>query len=102
MMTRKDFLLKALGVAGATAIGAVVFEACKAPKVPCDTEEGLAPIEIKRRRSVHYVSQTPFPEKTCKNCEFFLNQQPNNGCGECQLFAGTVVPGGFCDTWVKL
>ena len=53
------------------------------------------------RNSLQYVDNSPYPEKLCKNCEFW---QPEGAaeCGGCQLIKGPIHPMGYCTSWVAM
>lgn len=102
-MTRKEFLMRSLGLAGAAVVGTTLLESCGGAekKVACDSTEGLAAGEIQKRESMKYVSVSVESGKSCANCMFFTPPAAGSECGACQLFAGGVRPTGFCATWAQ-
>jgi hypothetical protein len=66
--------------------------AAKAGAAACaDPTDGL-------HASLHYVEQSPDPQKTCTACGFF-SADGENGCGTCKIFNGPTNPKGHCDSW---
>lgn len=104
-MTRKEFLVRTLGFAGAALGASVLLDGCytaSSESTACDDASGLPEIEQKRRKSAKYVSKTPIQGKTCANCEFYVATQQGGACGACKLFAGPVTADGYCDIWVQI
>lgn len=57
--------------------------------------------ELALRNNLGYVDASPKPEANCANCRF-LQALENSPCGGCQLFAGPVSPGGYCNSWAAV
>lgn len=119
-ISRKDFF-KRLGLLGISAVSVSTFlEACggnnkqsqtnrqvqtetqpKAPPDPCTNVSGLTETELKTRKNLQYVGQSPFTGKYCGNCNFFIEAKGGKGpCGTCQVVKGPINPMGHCTAWV--
>ncbi|WP_154658339.1 high-potential iron-sulfur protein [Eisenibacter elegans] len=104
MISRKEFLIKSLGLMGAAIAVPSLLSSCAEAKKElaadaCDDLSGLSETEIKKRESLKYVSQTPDAAKNCANCRFYKAPAQEGECGGCQLFAGIVHPNGYCQSW---
>ncbi|PVD53013.1 hypothetical protein DC498_06505 [Terrimonas sp.] len=121
MYDRRRFLKQGFGYISILAIGGVVWGACNSGNVskeqkpaanaseeppekvpassdPCDIT-ALTEQDIKNRKALGYVEDTPIPEKTCDSCKLFIPANDIKQCGTCALFKGPVQPGGYCTYW---
>ena len=119
-LNRKEFLQR-LGIYGITAFGASAFlAACGGggnkdqPQVqgdmdsdasnkssdPCTDVSGLTDAELKNRQNLKYVGKSPYSDKYCANCNFFIAPQNGAQCGTCQVVKGPINPQGHCTAWV--
>ncbi|WP_397547454.1 high-potential iron-sulfur protein [Rhodothermus marinus] len=119
-VTRRDFLLRvgALGLAGLG--GSALLSACgggqqqqqqsgaasesgtsASAELTCTDVSGLTPEEIQMRESLQYTDHSPYPDKTCSNCQLFIPPENPNQCGACQLVKGPIHPNGYCTSWVQ-
>ena len=64
----------------------------------CDSS-ALTEQDIKNRKALGYVEQTPIPEKTCESCKLFIPPNDTKKCGTCSLFKGPIDLGGYCTYW---
>ncbi|MEI3798354.1 High potential iron-sulfur protein [Chitinophaga ginsengisegetis] len=67
-------------------------------KDPCDAS-ALSAEDLKARKALGYVDQTPMKEKRCGNCKLFVPAQGEKSCNTCPLFKGPVSPKGYCTYW---
>jgi High potential iron-sulfur protein len=67
-------------------------------KDPCDAS-ALSAEDVKARKALGYVDQTPMKEKRCGNCKLFVPAQGEKSCNTCPLFKGPVSPKGYCTYW---
>jgi hypothetical protein len=108
MISRKEFLIKSLGLMGATIAVPSLLSSCggetkkELAANACDDLSGVSETEIKKREGVKYVSQTTDPAKNCANCRFYKAPAQAGECGGCQLFAGKVHPNGYCQSWFAI
>lgn len=65
---------------------------------PCDAA-ALTEQDLKNRKALGYVAQTPIPEKTCESCKLFVPPNDTKKCGTCSLFKGPIDVGGYCTYW---
>ena len=97
LTTRRQFLASA-----AALVGLPVLAACGgAPESAsaCAGYDALSPADVQQRAALQYVDKTPAPDKLCLNCRFYTAPAGGSPCGGCQLFAGPVLPGGYCTSW---
>ena len=102
-VSRRDFLAR-FAAAGAVVSASSVLAACGGGGAPttaaaCDGYATLTPEEIQARQTLQYVDNTTDPAKNCKNCIQYNWDSEGNGCGGCKLFAGPVLPNGYCAVW---
>ncbi|SHK95940.1 high-potential iron-sulfur protein [Rhodothermus profundi] len=123
-VTRRDFLLRvgALGLAGLGAssllsacgggqqqqqtapqpeAASVDTAAAASADFSCTDVSGLTAEEIQMRESLQYTDHSPYPDKTCSNCQLFIPAESPNQCGACQLIKGPIHPDGYCTSWVQ-
>jgi hypothetical protein len=109
-MNRRVFFVKSAQLGAAVFSGVSPFMGCENKqkknfkedakvKDPCSDLSGLTEEDIKFREGYKYVSKTPYPEKNCKNCEFWTEPEEGNLCGGCDLFEGPVHAKGYCEGW---
>lgn len=67
-------------------------------KDPCDAS-ALSAEDLKARKALGYVDQTPMKEKRCGNCKLFVPSQGEKSCNTCPLFKGPVSSKGYCTYW---
>lgn len=114
-LNRREFLLKlsalGLGVFGAgTLMNACGKKEEPAQKVsppateaaadPCADLTGLTDDEKQLRVTFEYVAKSPFPEKDCTNCGFWIEPEAGAACGGCKVIKGPINPVGYCKSWV--
>ena len=108
MISRKEFLIKSLGLMGATIAVPSLLSSCggetkkELAANACDDLSGVSETEIKKREGVKYVSQTTDPAKNCANCRFYKAPAQAGECVGYQLFAGKVHPNGYCQSWFAI
>lgn len=66
---------------------------------PCSDLSGVPEQDLKTRKTLQYTNKTPYPDKHCSNCNFYLADKYGDKCGGCQLFKGPVNPNGHCTSW---
>ncbi len=105
--TSRRTFLRGLLSAGAAGLGVgALVSACgggseKVIATPCADLSDLTEQQIAVRENFDYVSETPYPEKRCDNCQFYVPAKAGESCGGCQLFAGPVAAEGYCTSWVQ-
>ncbi len=65
----------------------------------CTDLTGLTEAEIQARQTLGYVDESPYPEKLCNNCQFWIVPEGGAYCGGCQILKGPVAPEGYCNSW---
>lgn len=106
-MNRRNFLTTSSKLGAAVMFGIFSFTGCNKKnndkdtktKDPCNDLSGLSKEDIALRESYKYVDKTPFPDKNCKNCEFWIEPEEGKQCGTCDLFEGPIHAKGYCDGW---
>lgn len=66
---------------------------------PCSDLSGVPEQDQKTRKTLQYTNKSPYPDKHCSNCNFFLKNKYGDKCGGCQLFKGPINPNGHCTSW---
>jgi hypothetical protein len=101
-ITRKEFI-KQLPVLGMVLVGSGLFlQSCSKSKTdedPCSDLSKLTESEKESRKGYEYVSKSPFPDKLCDNCEFWLAPEKDQLCGGCEIMEGPIHPKGYCNGW---
>ena len=113
--SRRRLLTQAVALSAA-AVGLSLLAACGAndageepsgvasadkPDAVCGDTAELSQQDITRHQAVHYVDVSPQRDKTCSLCRFFKPPQGNDdGCGACEILAGQVASGGYCNAFV--
>lgn len=110
--SRRQFLgrLAALGAAGLG--GSTLLAACgdgadtaggsPYPVVEASTCQGYDALDqqaLAARQALNYQDNSPEAEQHCGNCRFQQAYDQDSNCLGCQLFAGPVSPGGWCQSW---
>ncbi|GGM94549.1 hypothetical protein GCM10010967_29820 [Dyadobacter beijingensis] len=108
---RRIFLQKCLS-AGAFTFGGMLLAQCAGSKKPlaaqtatstnadpCSDLTGVDPVDVQKRKSLGYTSQSPLPDSQCDNCKLWIPVKEGKECGGCLLFTGPVNPGGHCTYW---
>ncbi len=120
-ISRKEFF-KRLSILGISAVSVSTFlEACGGNKNqphdqgqqqtekqsptnsqpdPCSDVSSLTEAQLKNRETLEYVGHSPFTDKFCANCSFFIIPENNGPCGKCQVVKGPINPMGHCTAWV--
>lgn len=113
--SRRLFLgrLAALGAAGLG--GSTLLAACggdgadtvggEYPVVDASTCQGYDTLDqqaLAARQALNYQDRTPQEGQYCGNCRFKQDYDQDSQCIGCQLFAGPVSPGGWCQSWAQL
>jgi len=100
-MNRRKFIVVSAQVSTAALFGFASLNSCS-QNDPCDDLSNLTVDEINERKSYNYLKETPDRSKTCKNCEFWIEPEEDQLCGNCALFEGPVHATGYCDGWSPL
>lgn len=109
-MNRRIFFVKSAQLVAAVFCGVFSIMGCEnnekkiseediKVKDICSDLSGLTEEDIKIREGYKYVSKTSYPEKNCKNCEFWAEPEEGNLCGGRDLFEGPVHLNGYCEGW---
>jgi len=69
---------------------------------PCNDFSGVSENDLKTRKKLGYVNQSPRPESKCGNCNLWLPPKEGKACGNCLLFKGPVYTTGYCTYWAPL
>lgn len=108
--SRRQFISKSV-FSGSTALGlALVLSRCqlkttseqeekKVATDPCEDFSGVSEADLKTRKKLGYVNQSPRPESKCGNCNLWLPPKEGQRCGSCMLFKGPVYTTGYCTYW---
>lgn len=107
LTTRRQFLASGAALTGAALTGLVpALAACGGggPKTStsCEGYSALTPADLQQRATLKYVDVTPVPGQVCVNCRLYVKPAGESPCGGCQLFAGPVLPAGYCTAWVAI
>lgn len=84
---------------------AFAFSRCNPKSTPttsvtsCDDYSGLSEDDLKTRKNLGYVEETPMEDRQCQNCNLYLPPEEENPCGGCALFKGPVFPEAYCTYW---
>jgi hypothetical protein len=89
---RREVLKRSLMVLAA----APVLGACGGSGPDCSSTAGLDQGAIANRTTQQYVEQSLRASSHCSNCRFYTAGAAN-ACGTCQLIAGPINPGGYCN-----
>lgn len=114
-INRREFLEK-ISLLGIGAIGAsALLNACgkkeeTAPRSPgqaakadpCADLSGLTADEKQFRVTFQYVAESPYPDKLCDNCGFWIAPTGGAPCGGCKVIKGPIHPKGYCTSWVAM
>lgn len=119
VLSRREFLQRALALGMATAGAGVVLSACgkKEEKKPeakkpaakkpeakkalkCDDAAGLSDADKATRKNNAYVDKSTTAGKKCDNCQLYQAKAPG-ACGGCAVVKGPIHPDGYCRVWVK-
>jgi hypothetical protein len=98
-LNRRDFLARAAALGAVAAVGGAFVSACSKPAFACTDTTGIPEDQVALRTAQNYIDKSTTPGRNCTNCQFF--NAAAEGCGGCQLFAGTVHPEGYCNGWVR-
>jgi len=107
-LNRKDFFKKA-ALLSVSAISLPAFlESCagnkkKAATVsdPCSDTSNLTPTQLKTRTTFQYKGKSPYKNKYCTLCQFFIPPKSGAQCGTCQVVKGPINPDGYCNSFIK-
>ena len=109
-MNRREFFTTFTQIGTLALLGLFTFLGCEKKKNeekaeikdPCNDLRGVSDEEIALRKSYKYVEKTPFPEKNCKNCDFWIEPEEGKQCGGCDLFEGPIHANAYCDAWAEI
>ena len=79
-------------------VGAALLVGCGDNGALCVDPELLGPGERQMRATQAYIDTSGDPAQTCAGCQFFGGAD-STGCGHCEILAGTVGAGGWCNAW---
>ena len=108
-MTRRDMMKRSLLVLGATAGAGAILAGCGddgdgggggGSGLDCTDTSGLSEAEKQLRQQQEYTDSSPYPDKTCDNCQLYQAPQQEGTCGGCQVVKGPIHPQGYCKLWV--
>ena len=70
---------------------------------PCNDLSALSEADRQQaqqmRQTLGYVSETPYEDKRCDNCQFWQAPVGSAPCGGCQLIKGPIHAEGYCNSW---
>ncbi len=108
-VSRKQFF-KNVATFGIAAIGAsTLLKACGggdddtsgATVDPCN--EGLSEQDLMLRQNLEYKAETEIPDQRCDNCALWIDKEPGEPCGGCQILPGQPIhAAGWCNSWVPM
>ncbi|OJU26870.1 MAG: hypothetical protein BGN92_13185 [Sphingobacteriales bacterium 41-5] len=121
-LSRKKFIAKCTGYAGAFIGGALLLNSCKSdeskpddasvksgeqPKSMvqpenCNDLSSLSAEEVDKRTKLGYVDHSPSPDMRCEICKLYLPPAEGAKCGGCSLFQGPVDIGASCTYFAPL
>lgn len=121
-LSRKKFISKCAGYAGAFIGGAFLLNSCKSdegkpvngaaeggeqPKSmvqpeSCNDLSGVSAEEIDKRKKLGYVDHSPSPDMKCEICKLYLPPSGGAKCGGCSLFKGPVDVNASCTYFAPL
>ncbi|WP_460972592.1 high-potential iron-sulfur protein [Spirosoma migulaei] len=108
--SRRQFIGKSI-FSGSAALGlSLVLSRCQSKTTseheekktavdPCTAFSGVSEADLKTRKKLGYVNQSPRPESKCGNCNLWLPPKEGQTCGSCMLFKGPVYTTGYCTYW---
>ena len=101
-LSRRRFLVATAGAIGV----APILSACGsgAPKFAseCDGYSTLTETDLATRNALSYADKSANPAEICASCRLYNAPASGSACGGCQLFAGPVLPGGYCTGWAAM
>lgn len=68
----------------------------------CQGYDALDEQALAMRNALNYQDASPEADKHCGNCQLKQAYEADAQCLGCQLFAGPVSPGGWCQSWVAM
>lgn len=102
-LSRRRFLATTAGAIGVLPI----LSACGDGGTPatasaCEGYDALTEADLTTRNALNYVDNSPNPAELCSTCRLYNAPTGGAACGGCQLFAGPVLPGGYCTGWAAM
>ncbi|GAB5535949.1 MAG: high-potential iron-sulfur protein [Rubricoccaceae bacterium] len=102
-LSRRRFLAATAGAVGVVP----VLAACGGESAPtsssaCAGYDALTEADMATRNALNYVDKGTNPAEICSSCRLYNLPESGSACGGCQLFAGPVLPGGYCTGWAAI
>lgn len=120
-LSRKKFISKCAGYAGAFVGGVFLLHGCKSDDNKpadaaksgsgaksmvepehCNDVSNLSSEEVEKRKSLGYVEQASSPDMRCDVCKLYFPPAEGAKCGTCSLFKGPVDVGASCTYFAPL
>lgn len=101
-ISRRTLLLRAVQVpvGGGILLGLSACGSEGDTAMVCADPNQMTSAQESVRRTLAYTEISPYPDRTCADCDFFYTTSESDACGACEMFAGEPVnPGGYCDSW---
>ena len=99
-LSRRRFLASTAAAAGLAPFVAACGGGGPERASQCAGYGALSTAELQQRQALAYVDDSPKLGQVCTTCKLYNQPTADDGCGGCQLFAGPVVPQGWCTAWV--
>jgi hypothetical protein len=99
-LTRRQALAQAVRltiVAGTPA----ALAACAPRGADLRCSAGLSETDLSQRKRAGYLETSPWPGRTCGDCESYHARLSDWVCGACAVVKGPIDPSGMCDAWQK-
>lgn len=105
-INRKDFLKRA-AILGASTVSFTAFlESCggnnkPVENDPCGDTSKLTAAELQTRETFMYTGKSPYEDKVCSICSYYVAPKANEHCATCEVVKGPINPMGYCNSFVK-
>ncbi len=106
-INRKDFLKKSAFLAVTAVTVPALLESCakksnnQPAEDPCTDTSNLSPSDLQTRTTFQYKGKSPYQDKYCTLCQFFIPPKGGAQCGTCQVVKGPINPDGYCNSFIK-
>ncbi|MEO0558688.1 MAG: high-potential iron-sulfur protein [Bacteroidota bacterium] len=101
-LSRRRFLAATAGAVGIVPVLAACGGGAPTSSSACEGYDALTEADMATRNALNYVDKGTNPAEICSSCRLYTVPETGSGCGGCQLFAGPVLPGGYCTGWAAI
>jgi len=101
-LSRRRFLVATAGAMGVVPVLAACGGGAPTTASACEGFDALTEADMATRNALAYVDKGTNPAEICSSCRLYNAPAAGSACGGCQLFAGPVLPGGYCTGWAAM